>query len=193
MAIAKRTGSKRKTKRATTTTTKKKKSSSAVETRSYTVLKTSKIDRTKNLSKQGKTVKSKKTGAYVASKVALAKRPRPSRVYLYRNSKIRIYSISYLKKEGKVKAFAKHMRTVAVKRKKGSSPGKKSKSKSKTKATCTCAVKNACKKSSKPVFRVSGNKLNVLVNGRRSLVSKSEIDKLKKKLVKLTGSRRRSA
>lgn len=50
----------------------------------------------------------------LAAKVALAKTKRPSRIYLYRRKKIMTYSITYVQKDGKVKAVAKLLRTKSV-------------------------------------------------------------------------------
>lgn len=104
-------------------TQKTKASKSSARTFTYTVLSKAKFDPKKKLSSQGKPYKTKKTGSYVAAKVALKKRarPRPRRIYLYRKSKIMVYSIKYSKnKDGKTKALAKLIKTSSAKRKSAS-------------------------------------------------------------------------
>lgn len=110
---------------------KKKKSTGA--TRSYTILRKSTIDPKRKVSSQGKSATTTKTGAHLAARVALKRRTRPSRIYLYRKKKIITYSIRYTKnKDGKTKAVAKLMRSVLAKRKKTSSKKKTTKAKKKT-------------------------------------------------------------
>lgn len=97
-------------------TSKKKKS--AGTTRSYTILKKSRFDPKKKLSSQGKSCTTTKTGAQLAARVATKRRVRPSRIYLYRNSKVYTYSMKYVKsKDGVTKAVAKLVRSVLAKRK----------------------------------------------------------------------------
>lgn len=181
MAIVKRSSrslSKVKPRKRSTTTTKKKKkktSKSTGVTRSYTILKKSKFNPEKKLSSQGKTVQTTKTGAHLASRYALAKRKRPTRVYLYRHKKIMIYAIKYCKVDGKVKsAIAKRIKTVSAKgkakKKTNSSTKKKKRRKTKKKTTCTCAVKGSCAKKKRK---------------KKTTGSTSEITRLKKKLATL--------
>ncbi|CAN0249196.1 unnamed protein product [Ectocarpus sp. 6 AP-2014] len=111
--------------------TKNKKSAGV--SRSYTVLRKSTLDPKKKVSSQGTSRTTTKTGAHLAARVALRKRTRPSRIYLYRKKKIVTFSIKYTKnKDGKVKASAKQIRSVTAKRKKTSSTKKSTKKKRKT-------------------------------------------------------------
>lgn len=197
MSTVKRSGSSKSRKKSSRKSSAKK---STTKVRSWTVLRGSGFDPKKKLSAQGKTVSTTKLGPSVAARYALKRRDRPSRMYLFRDRKIRVYSIKYLTKDGKVKAKAKYERSISQKKKKKtpSSTATTTKKKRKrrkrkvSKKKCTCAVKGGCKKTgSKPVFKMSAGKLHVTVNGRRSLVTKSEKDKLKKQLG-LLGARRRS-
>lgn len=129
-------------------TSKKKKSTGVA--RSYTILKKSTINPTKNVSSQGKLRTTTSTGAHLAARVAIKRRTRPSRIYLYRKQKVITYSIRYAKnKDGKVKAAAKHLRSVPVKRKKPSPTKKRKtakKSKTKKSRTSTAAEINLIKR-----------------------------------------------
>ncbi|CAN0570879.1 unnamed protein product [Ectocarpus sp. 12 AP-2014] len=108
--------------------TKKKKSTGV--SRSYTVLRKSTINPKKKISSQGTSRTTTKTGAHVAARVAIKRRTRPSRIYLYRKKKIITYSIRYTKnKDGKAKASATQIRSVSAKRKKTSSTKKATKKK----------------------------------------------------------------
>lgn len=201
MSTVKRSGSSKSRKKSSRKPSKK----STTKVRSWTILRGSGFDPKKKLSSQGKTVSTTKLGPSVAARHALKRRDRPSRMYLFRDRKIRVYSIKYLTKDGKVKAKAKYERSISQKKKKKkpsstktsstATTTKKKRKKKKRKVSkkkCTCAVKGGCKKTgSKPVFKMSAGKLHVTVNGRRSLVTKSEKDKLKKQLG-LLGARRRS-
>lgn len=144
------------------TTTRRKKKQTSVTAKTYTILKKSAFDPTKKLSTQGKTRTTTKTGAHLASRVALARRKRPTRIYLYRHKKIMVYQIKYVREDGKVKsASAKRIKTLSAKGKASSSGTKKkrkTKSKSKSKSSgssCTCKTKGACKK------KISGNKTKI--------------------------------
>jgi len=160
--------SKSKPRKRSSTTTKKKK---AGPTRSYTVLRKSTLDSKKKVSTQGKPATTTKTGAYLAARVALKRRTRPTRIYLYRKKKITTYSIKYGKrKDGKVKAVAKLVRTVTVKRKKPSSKKKTTKKKRKTSAKKRKTTKKKRKTSTKKKRKTSTN---------------SEIAKLRRQLAKL--------
>lgn len=185
----------------------KKTNRSARPTRAYTVLRSSKFDPTKKLSSQGKTVNTTRNGAYVAAAVAIKKRSRPTRIYLCRNKRVLSYRITYYTgKNGKLKAEATYTRSSSS-GKKTKFLKKKSSPKTKTKKKCLCTIKGSCKKTkgackkksgkrssgekavsraSRPVFRVSSGKLHVSVNGRRSVVSRAEKDKL----IRIMGSRR---
>ena len=184
----------------------KKTNRSTRPTRAYTVLRSSKFDPKKKLSSQGKTVNTTRNGAYVASAVALKKRSRPTRIYLYRSKRVLSYRIKYYTgTNGKPKAEATYMRP--------SSSGKKTKPlDKKKKKKCLCTIKGSCKKtkgackkkkkkkssvtsssrrksassSGRPVFRVSSGRLHVSVNGRKSVVTRAEKDKL----LRIMGSRR---
>ena len=184
-ATRSRTGSKRKAKTASSTGTKKrrKKKKSVATTRSYTILKSARFDRTKKLSSQGKTRKTTKTGAHLASKVALSKRKRPTRIYLYRHKKIMTYSITYTTKDGKLKAVAKLKKTKTVSKSSSSKkkPTKKKKTKKKCgKRSCKCAVKGTCTKRKKTS------------KSKSKSARQTEIDRLKKRLSTLTKSKRRT-
>ena len=111
--------------------TKKKKSTGV--SRSYTVLRKSTLDPKKKVSSQGTSRTTTKTGAHLAARVAIRRRTRPSRIYLYRKKRILTYSIRYTKnKDGKAKASATQIRSVTAKRKKTSSTKKATKKKRKT-------------------------------------------------------------
>ncbi|CAN0558045.1 unnamed protein product [Ectocarpus sp. 8 AP-2014] len=112
--------------------TKKKRSAkkSTGVSRSYTVLRKSTLDPKKKVSSQGTSRTTTKTGAHLAARVAIRRRTRPSRIYLYRKKKILTYAIKYTKnKDGKTKASAKQIRSVTAKRKKPSSTKKATKKK----------------------------------------------------------------
>lgn len=114
---------KRKSSKKRTTVARKKKKTGV--TRSYTILRKSTINPKKKVSSQGKSATTTKTGSHLAARVALKRRTRPTRIYLYRKKKIMTYSIKYGKrKDGKVKAIAKLVRAVTVKRRKTSSKKK---------------------------------------------------------------------
>lgn len=105
--------------------TKKKKSTGV--SRSYTVLRKPTLDPKKKVSSQGTSRTTTKTATHLAARVAIRRRTRPSRIYLYRKNRITTYSIKYGKnKDGKTKATAKQIRTAAAKR------GKTTKKKRKT-------------------------------------------------------------
>ncbi len=175
MAISKKPRSSR-SKRSTTT----KKKTTPAKAKTYTILKKSVFDPTKKLSTQGKTRITTKTGAHLASRVALARKKRPTRIYLYRHKKIMVYQIKYVREDGKVKsASAKRIKTLPAKGK-ASSTGTKKKRKTKKRKTrkkksslssCTCKTKGACKK------KISG--------------TKTKINKLQKELAILKRTSRR--
>ena len=109
--------------------------------RSYTVLRKSTLDPKKKVSSQGKSRSTTKTGAHLAARVAIRRRTKPSRIYLYRKKRVTTYSIKYTKnKDGKTKASAKqlHVRTVTAKR--GNSATKKKKRKTTKRKTSTSAA-----------------------------------------------------
>lgn len=110
--------------------TKKKKATGV--SRSYTVLRKPTLDPKKKVSSQGTSRTTTKTGTHLAARVAIRRRTRPSRIYLYRKKRITTYSIKYSKnKDGKTKASAKQIRTAAAKR------GKTTKKATKKKRTTT--------------------------------------------------------
>ncbi|CAM9091655.1 unnamed protein product [Ectocarpus sp. 12 AP-2014] len=172
---------------------KPKSKKSPAKVRSYTVLRSAKFDPKKKLARQGKTVSTTKLGTSIAQRYALKRSDRPSRMYLFRDRKIRVYSIAYSTKDGKVKAKAKYLRAIPQKRttkakkssssKPGSSFALASSSATTRKKRCKCKKKGSCKKKT--------GKLYVMVGGRRVLITKSEKEKLKKKLG-LRRPRRRS-
>lgn len=187
--------------------TKKKTKSSDVK-RSYLILQSASLDTNKTLKKQGKTLRSTGTGRHVATSIAskaVKKRHRPTRIYLYRNSRIMTFSVKYVTKEGKVKPVTKTIRQVSIKRRSSSKKSTKTeqKKKKKKKRACTCAVKGSCKKHNAsssfrttsstrtPAFSMSGNKLKVSLNGKKTLDSKREVAKPIKSLGS-SGSRRKS-
>lgn len=177
-----RTSSKRKPRTASSTGTlkRRKKKKSVATTKSYTILKSARFDPTKKLSSQGKTRKTTRTGAHLASKVALAKRKRPTRIYLYRHKKIMTYAIRYETKDGKVRATAKIKKTKYVS-KRSKSKKKTTKKKKKTtkkcgKTSCKCATKGACTRRKK----------------RSKSARQTEIARLKRRLTTLTKPKRRT-
>ena len=144
--------------RRSSSASKKKKSSGS--TKSYTILRKSTIDPKKKVSSQGKSATTTKTGAYLAQRVALKRRTRPTRIYLYRKKKISTYSISYgKKKDGRTKAVAKLVRSVIAKRKKKSSKKrrttKKKKKKKKKKKTATSTKAEKIAKLRRQIVRLS--------------------------------------
>lgn len=142
----------------------RKKKTTSVKAKTYTILKKSAFDPAKKLSTQGKTRTTTKTGAHLASRVALARKKRPTRIYLYRHKKIMVYQIKYVREDGKVKsAIAKRIKTLSAKGKASSSGTKKKKRKTKKKtkkkkssgSSCNCKTKGACKK------KISGTKTKI--------------------------------
>lgn len=140
--------------------TKKRKSTGV--SRSYTVLRKSTIDPKKKISSQGTARTTTKPGAHLAARVAIKRRTRPSRIYLYSKKKIITYSIRYTKnKDGKTKASATQIRSVSARRKKTSSTKKATKKK-----------RTTAKKSTK--------------KRRTSTATAAEINVLKRKVARLS-------
>ncbi|AAK14492.1 unnamed protein product [Ectocarpus sp. 4 AP-2014] len=128
----------------------KKKQSTGVS-RSYTVLRKSTLDPKKKVSSQGTSRTTTKTGAHLAARVAIKRRTRPSRIYLYRKKRIITYSVKYTKnKDGKTKASATQIRSVTAKRKKTSSTKKDTKKKRKTTKRKTTKRKTTKRRAPKP-------------------------------------------
>lgn len=151
--------------------TKKKKSTSV--SRSYTVLRKSKIDPKKKVSSQGTARTTTKTGAHLAARVAIKRRTRPSRIYLYRKKKIITYSIRYTKnKDDKVKASATQISSVSAKRKKASSTKKATKKRKTSAKKATKTRKTSAKKVAK--------------KRRTSTSTAAESNLLKRKLIRLS-------
>ena len=100
------------------------KSSKKSSTRSFVVMKSSKVNTKKPMSKQGKTIKSKGTSTQVASKFAMAalkKGVRVSKLVLFRKDKLMEFKVSFKKSAGKVKVCSKRVRVTNLAGKAGKS------------------------------------------------------------------------